>query len=140
MLRINRFFMNITDKLKISHPHFKRRSVKDYFRILGPGVITGAADNDPSGIVTYLSVGAIAGLSQLWLMLVTIPMLIVTEEMSARVGVVTKKGLNKILFSEFGFKITFLATLVLVVCNVFTIGADVAAMAEVSGVLFGIKN
>jgi len=98
-------------------------------------MITGAADNDPSGIVTYTQIGALTKFSQLWLMLFTIPMLIEIEEMSARVGVVTKRGLAQLMKEHYGFKLALGASLVLLVCNIATIGADIAGMAAVLGLL-----
>lgn len=117
----------------------KRRHLKDYFKISKAGVITGAADNDPSGIVTYTQVGALTRFSQLWLMLLTIPMLIEIEEMSARVGVVTKHGLNSNIKKHFGLKVALSAGLIVLICNIATIGADIAGMAAVSGLLTGIS-
>lgn len=117
----------------------RRRKIRDYFKALGPGVITGAADNDPSGVVTYLQVGSFTKFSQLWLMFLTIPMLTVVEEMSARIGVVTKKGLSAVISKEFGFKVAFFAIVILTICNITTVGADIAAMAEVLGLLLNIK-
>jgi len=117
----------------------KRRSLKDYFVSLGPGVITGAADNDPAGIVTYILAGAKTGFLTLWLMFFTLPMLIVTEEMSARIGIVTKKGLSKILKEKYGKNIAIFAGIILLVCNLATITADLAGISEVLGIIFGIS-
>ena len=113
----------------------KRRNIRDYFWISKSGTITGAADNDPAGIVTYTQVGALSGISLLWLPLITLPMLVVAEEISARIGVVTKKGLNRVIADNFGAKIAFLIAIVLIVCNVATIGADIAGMGQIAGVI-----
>lgn len=132
--------MSILGRL-IAHrrSHKRRRHIRDYFRIAPSGVITGAADNDPSGIVTYTQVGALTRFSQLWLMLLTIPMLIEVEEMSARIGVVTKHGLNSNLKKHFGLPLALLSALIILICNVATIGADIAGMAAVSELLTGIS-
>lgn len=116
----------------------KRRHIKDYFVLAKDGVITGAADNDPSGIVTYTQVGALTGLGQLWLLFLTIPMLIVVEEMSARVGVVTKKGLNHIIEDEYGRLIAWVAMILVIICNTATLGADMAGVAAVLELFSGI--
>ncbi|GAH07806.1 unnamed protein product, partial [marine sediment metagenome] len=92
----------------------KRRSIKDYFSFSKSGIITGAADNDPAGIITYTQVGAFAGTSLLWLPIVTFPMLAVLEEISARIGVVTKKGLNRVIAENFGQKIAIAVALILI--------------------------
>lgn len=120
------------------HHHKKRRHIRDYLMIAKDGVITGSADNDPSGIVTYTQVGALTRFSQLWLVVIAIPMLIVVEEMSARVGVVTKKGLNLVIQEEFGQFIALLAMVLVVICNTATLGADMAGMAAVLGMLLGV--
>ncbi len=120
------------------HQHKKRRHIRDYFVLTKDGVITGAADDDPSGIVTYIQVGALTRFSQLWLIFLTLPMLIVVEEMSARVGVVTKKGLNLVIEDHFGRGWAWLAMILVVICNTTTLGADMAGMAAVIELFTGI--
>ncbi|MFZ3062716.1 MAG: divalent metal cation transporter, partial [Actinomycetota bacterium] len=116
-----------------------RRHIKDYFTLAKNGVITGAADNDPSGIVTYTQVGALTHFGQLWLMFLTIPMLIVVEDMSARVGAITKKGLNRVIEDHYGRSIAWFAMGLVVVCNTATLGADMAGMAAVLELFTGIS-
>lgn len=116
-----------------------RRHIKDYFTLAKNGVITGAADNDPSGIVTYTQVGALTRFGQLWLMFLTIPMLIVVEDMSARVGAITKKGLNRVIEDHYGRSIAWFAMGLVVVCNTATLGADMAGMAAVLELFTGIS-
>ncbi|NIM47617.1 MAG: divalent metal cation transporter [Candidatus Aenigmarchaeota archaeon] len=125
--------------MRLTYHHKKRRGIKDFFKVLGPGVITGAADNDPSGIVTYTHAGATTGFKALWLILITAPMLVVVEEMSARVGIVTKKGLSILIKENFGTKITVLSALILIICNVVTIGADIAGMAAILEIFTGLN-
>ena len=112
----------------------KRRNIKDYFSFSRSGTITGAADNDPAGIITYTQVGALTGTTLLWLPIITYPMLVVTEEMSARIGVVAKKGLNKVIAENFGQKIALLMALILILANTLTIGADIAGMGQLLGI------
>lgn len=119
--------------------HKRRRHIRDYFHIAKDGIITGAADNDPAGVVTYTQVGATVGFSQLWLMLLSLPLLTAVEEMSARVGVVTKHGLNAIISKYFGYRLALGVALIVVIANVATIGADIAGMAEVMGIFFKIN-
>lgn len=118
--------------------HKRRRHIRDYFVLAKDGVITGAADDDPSGIVTYIQVGALTRFSQLWLIFLTLPMLIVVEEMSARVGVVTKKGLNLVIEDHYGRFWAWFAMVLVVICNTATLGADMAGMAAVIELFTGI--
>jgi len=77
----------------------------DVLRVIGPGVITGGADNDPAGIATYSIVGATAGFAQNWLLFLSTPMLIVVQHMSAKVANVTKTDLATVLRTTFGARI-----------------------------------
>jgi NRAMP (natural resistance-associated macrophage protein)-like metal ion transporter len=109
----------------LKHPWTKTRL---YFRSLGPGLITGASDDDPSGIATYSSVGAQFGLSLLWLCLWTTPMMLAIQETCARIGVVTNKGLSSVLQSHYKKNIVYAAVILLIIANVANIGADIGAM------------
>ena len=121
-------------------PYKKRRSIKDFFLRSKRGVITGAADNDPSGIVTYTQTGAIAGFRLLWLCLIAVPILTVIEEMSARIGIVTKRGVNQVVIENYGRVWAYSVALIVLVCNTFTIGADIAAMADVAASLTSLPG
>ena len=77
--------------------HKRRRSLRNQFSIVTTGVITGAADNDPAGIATFVQVGATTGFALVWLLALTTPMVVVIEEMSARIGIVTRQGLNLVI-------------------------------------------
>lgn len=120
-------------------PYRRRRSFRDYFWKAKGGVITGAADNDPAGIATYSQVGASTGFSLLWLAIITTPMLIAVEEMSARVGVVVKKGLNTVIREKFGVSWAIFAAIILTICNIATLGADLAGMSAVLGMVTGVS-
>lgn len=113
--------------------------LKRLARIAGPGIITGGADNDPSGIVTYSTVGATAGFSQLWLLLLSTPLLIAVQGMAARLGSVTKLGLAELIRNEFGKPVALFAAFLVVGANVATIGADLVAMASVLELLTHIR-
>ncbi|RLC37664.1 hypothetical protein DRH29_01030 [candidate division Kazan bacterium] len=117
----------------------RRRNPLNRFMISREGVITGAADDDPAGIATFLQMGATTGFSLLWLVPALLPLVSAVEEMSARVGVVTKKGLAVVLRNTYGRKITYAAALIVLICNVVTISANIAAMAEVLGNLLNIN-
>ncbi len=72
-------------------------SLKEKVKKIGPGVVTGGADNDPAGIITYTTAGAQFGFSTLWILLLATPMMIAVQEMAARIATVTKRGLSKII-------------------------------------------
>jgi NRAMP (natural resistance-associated macrophage protein)-like metal ion transporter len=108
-------------------------------RIAGPGLITGGADNDPAGIATYSTVGASTGLSQLWLIVLAIPLLVSVQGMAARLGDVTKLGLAELIRNEFGRTVAIFAGLLAVAANIATIGADLVAMAAVLELLTHIR-
>lgn len=113
----------------------RRRHISDYFSIAKSGVITGAADNDPAGIATFAQVGAVTGFSLVWLLALVTPLVIAIEEMSARIGAVTHRGLNTVIKQNCGVKWAITAGLIVLICNIATIGANIAAVAEVIGVL-----
>jgi NRAMP (natural resistance-associated macrophage protein)-like metal ion transporter len=107
------------------------------FRLLGPGLVTGAADDDPSGIATYSQAGAQFGYGLLWTVFLTTPFMIAIQLVSAEIGRVTGKGLaaNVSQFAPRWFMI-FLVSL-LVVANTFNIAADIAAMGEALALVVG---
>lgn len=100
-----------------------------FVRILGPGVVTGAADDDPSGIATYSQAGAVYGYKLLWLFPIMFPLLLAVQESCARIGAVTGDGLAAILKKHYSKKVLYGAVLLVVVANTVNIGADLAAMA-----------
>ena len=108
-------------------------------RAIGPGVITGGADNDPAGIATYSVVGATVGYAQNWLLLLSTPMLIVVQQISAKVANVTKTDLATLLRNTYGARVATPAVLLMVVANVITMGADLLAMAAAMELLTGAR-
>lgn len=119
-------------------PIQQERGWRRALRFAGPGIITGGADNDPAGIATYSTVGATIGLAQLWLVVLSIPLLIAVQGIAARLGDVTKLGLAELIRTQFGRPAALMAALLLVAANVATIGADLVAMAAVLQLLTGI--
>ncbi|MBI5078972.1 Nramp family divalent metal transporter, partial [Candidatus Saganbacteria bacterium] len=107
--------------------------------VLGPGIITAAADNDAGGITTYSVAGAHFGYSLLWVLLITTFCLAVVQEICARMGAVTGKGLSDLIRENFGLKWTFFAMTVLLVANIFTLIADFAGIAA-SMEIFGVAR
>ena len=102
---------------------------KRYFKKIGPGLITGGADNDPSGIASYSISGARFGFSQLWLMVLATPMLVAVQSMCSRLADVKRKGLSTLLQEEFSSAVSWAATSILLIANTVTIGADILAVA-----------
>jgi len=112
------------------------RRMRHYWHILGPGLTTGAADDDPSGIATYSQVGAQYGFNFLWLSPVTFPLMAIVQEMCARIGLVTGKGLAANIRTHFSSRLLHLCTTLLLIANTFNIGADLGAMAQATQLLF----
>ncbi len=108
----------------------------------GPGLVTGVADDDPSGIATYAQTGAIFGLTQLWLTLYAIPFMIAVQEACGRIGMVTGQGLAGVIKKYYSRKILFFAVFLLGLANIINIGADLGAMGQamsmISPLPFGI--
>lgn len=104
---------------------------KEYVsKIIGPGVISGAADDDPSGIGTYSQGGAQFGLGVAWLALFQYPLMTAIKEMCARVGLVTGKGLVGVIKERYSKKMTIPIVILLLIANTITIGADIGAMGS----------
>jgi NRAMP (natural resistance-associated macrophage protein)-like metal ion transporter len=104
---------------------------------LGPGLITGAADDDPSGIATYSQVGSQFGFAFLWTMVLSYPLMAGIQEISARIGLVTGRGLAANLRAHFSRPLLHAVVVLLLVANVINIGADIGAMADVLRMLLG---
>src|SRR5207247_9074307 len=107
--------------------------------VIGPGFITANVDNDAGGIFTYSQAGAQFGYSLLWTMIPITIALVVVQEMASRMGAVTGKGLSDLIREEFGFRVTFLLMLALVVCNFGNIVSEFAGVAS-SFELFGVSK
>ncbi len=107
--------------------------------VLGPGLISGSADNDPAGITTYSVVGAQNGYSQNWLLLLSTPMLIVVQQMSARIGNVTKTDFATALRVNYGATVSTIAVFAVVIANVLALGADLDMLAAVTGLVTGVN-
>jgi Mn2+/Fe2+ NRAMP family transporter len=121
---------------KSRKPNFITR----FWRSLGPGLITGAADDDPSGIATYSIAGAQLGTSLVWTAVITWPLMAAVQMMCARIGMVSGYGLARALRSRFSAKIAGIASIALLLANIFNIGADLSGMADASEMLFGVNS
>jgi NRAMP (natural resistance-associated macrophage protein)-like metal ion transporter len=122
---------------------FRWRSLLMFLSVVGPGIITANADNDVGGVLTYSQAGAQFGYSLLWLLIPVTVALVVTQEMCARMGVVTGKGLADLIRENFGVKVTFWVLLLFVICdlgNTATEFAGIASVAPIFGGFIGIAN
>jgi NRAMP (natural resistance-associated macrophage protein)-like metal ion transporter len=106
------------------------RPLLNFFQVLGPGLITGAADDDPSGISTYSVAGASAGFTMLWLTLISTPMMAVIQGMSARIAMVTGEGLAAVMRKRLPLALSYGLAGLVIVANTFNIGADLGGMAD----------
>ena len=112
------------------------KSAKKYWDLLGPGLVTGASDDDPSGIATYSQTGAKYGFGLLWLAVFTFPLMAVIQEMCARIGLVTGRGLASNIRKYFPNYVIYFAAMLLFVANTFNLGADLGAMAKATQLLY----
>jgi NRAMP (natural resistance-associated macrophage protein)-like metal ion transporter len=113
--------------------------LKSFFKIFGPGLITGAADDDPSGIATYTQTGAQFGYGQLWTALAMLPLMTAIQEACARIGAVTGRGLAAVVKENYSKKVLYAVVLLVVVANTINIGADIGALAAAAGLLIPVN-
>lgn len=116
---------------------FRKLSLRRRVRQLGPGLITGAADDDPSGIATYSQAGAQFGFAMLWTVVFTLPLMVAIQIVSARIGYVTRRGLAANIKDSFPRWVLLGVVGLLVAANTLNIAADIAAMAEALRLLLG---
>jgi NRAMP (natural resistance-associated macrophage protein)-like metal ion transporter len=114
--------------------------IRRFFAVLGPGLITGAADDDPSGIATYSIAGAQMGTAMLWTALVTWPFMACVQFMCARIGMVTGRGLGDALRRKGPRWLLFGGSLGLLIANTINVGADLSGMADATEMLTGINS
>src|SRR3954451_54425 len=110
-----------------------------FLAVLGPGFVTANVDNDPGGILTYSQAGARFGYQLLWTLIPTTIALIVVQEMAARMGVITGKGLSDLIREEFGLRTTFFTMFVLSLADLGNIAAEFAGLASGLG-MFGVSK
>jgi NRAMP (natural resistance-associated macrophage protein)-like metal ion transporter len=118
----------------------RQSRIKKLFRFLGPGFITGAADDDPSGIATYAQTGAAFGYTQLWFALFVTPFMIAVQEMCGRIGLVTGKGLAGVMRRHYSPLLLTATVSLLFAANAVNIGADLGAMADAMELVTGASS
>jgi NRAMP (natural resistance-associated macrophage protein)-like metal ion transporter len=121
-------------------PHAKKNLIRRFFSLLGPGLITGAADDDPSGVATYSIAGAQMGTSLLWTAFITWPFMGCVQFMCARIGMVTGRGLGSALGQKFPRWLLVLASVGLLAANTINVGADLSGMADAGEMLTGFNS
>ena len=125
-------------RLRTNRPYPGR--LQRFFAFLGPGLITGAADDDPSSVGTYSVVGAQLGTSVLWTAFITWPLIAAVQMMCARIGLVTGRGLACALGEKFARPLVAAVALALLLANTITVGADLLAMADAAEMLSGLNS
>lgn len=115
------------------------KKIKKFLKAIGPGFVTGASDDDPSGIGTYSQTGAQFGFSQLWVSPFSLPFMVVVQEICGRIGMVTGKGLSQVIKEHYSKKVLYLAVFLVFFANVVNIGADLGAMASSVKMIFGFN-
>jgi NRAMP (natural resistance-associated macrophage protein)-like metal ion transporter len=125
--------------LKDSADEARRPQPHDFLFRLGPGLITGAADDDPSGIATYSQAGATFGFGLLWTMVLTFPLMAAIQEICGRFGRITGTGIAESLRKCYPRPLVYSVVLLLCVANTFNLGADVAAMGSAAQLVLGGK-
>jgi NRAMP (natural resistance-associated macrophage protein)-like metal ion transporter len=119
-------------------PKHSHNPVVRYFQMLGPGLVTGASDDDPSGITTYSVAGAAYGYGFLWTAIITFPLMAAIQLTCARIGLVTGRGLAGAVGRHYPRPLLLSACFILLVANVFNIAADLGGMAEAAAMLTGL--
>lgn len=117
----------------------KEKGIRGFLRALGPGVVTGAADDDPSGIATYSIAGAQFGTALLWMAPFTWPLTIAVQTMCARIGMVTGRGIAGALRQKFPRPVLVIAAIALFIANTINVGADLTGMADAAALLTGVN-
>ncbi|MCD6011556.1 MAG: divalent metal cation transporter [Flavipsychrobacter sp.] len=113
-----------------------KKGILRFFKKLGPGLITGASDDDPSGITTYTQAGARYGYATLWTAWATLPLMAAIQEMCARIGMASKKGLTSVLKQYYPKWVLYVMVVFSVPAIILNIGADIAGMGAVANLVF----
>ncbi len=121
--------LTASERHTLVHPTTRRRGRLTLFRHIGPGLITGAADDDPSGIGTYSQLGAQFGLAMLWTVPISLFLAAAVEELAGRLGLAGREGLASLIKKHFAAPVLYFAALLVTAANTFNLGADLGSMA-----------
>lgn len=121
-----------------THDHASSKGLQRFLEELGPGIITGAADDDPSGISTYSVAGASYGYTTLWTALLSFPLMAAVQFMCAKLGMVTGCGLASVIRKRYPRWVLLLASSLVIIANIFNIGADLGGMADAMQMMTGV--
>ena len=124
---------------RVVAPTTETRGAWSFLRFLGPGLITGAADDDPSGIGTHSQVGAQFGYGLAWTFVLSFPLMVVIQEIAAKIGRVTGAGIARNLRRHYPLGVLYFMITLLLVANVVNLGADLSAMGAALALLIGGK-
>ena len=119
----------------IPHQQQPKKGIRKWLAVLGPGLVTGAAGDDPSGIATYSQTGAQFGYGQLWTALYMLPFMTAVQEACARIGLVTGKGIASVVKEHYSRTVLYAVVGLVIVANTINIGADIGAMAAAANLL-----
>lgn len=122
------------------HPHRRFLRGRGYFKRLGPGLVTGAADDDPAGIGTYSQVGATLRFDLLWTAVISLPLAAAVLELAARLGLVTGRGLAAVVRRQFPLPVVYPILALVVAANTFNVGADLGSMAAAVALLVPVPK
>lgn len=125
--------------MAIEQKEKREKKFNRLLRIIGPGLITGAADDDPSGIATYSQTGAQFGYGQLWTAVFMLPLMVAIQEACARIGQVTGKGIVAVVKSHYSRTIVVGVVVLVIVANTINIGADIGAMAAAAELIIPVN-
>lgn len=125
--------------INLTKSWLNRKRYNRFLRILGPGLVTGAADDDPSGITTYSQAGAGFGYGLLWIFPIMYPLLLAVQESCARIGAITGKGLTAVIKENYSKKLLYMSVFLVVIANIVNIGADLGAMAATTQLFTSIN-
>ena len=131
---------NAAAEAKAAENALPKSRIREYLSILGPGFTTGAADDDPSGIATYSIAGAQFGTGLLWLAWFSWPLMAAVQNMCARIGMVTGRGLAGALRLKFPMPVMVVVCVSLLIANTINVGSDLAAMADAASLLTGLSS
>lgn len=115
-----------------------RKKIRNFFKKIGPGFVTGAADDDPSGVATYSVAGAQYGYSMTWLTVFLVPAMISIQEMCGRIGLVSGKGLAGVIKKYYSKGLLYFTVILLLIANIINIGADLGIIAASIQMLVGL--